>query len=131
MVFQKAAPQKRTVSAILAEVVARTNDNTQRLRMAEQRIDSLISRLQIVEQEIIDYRSEMKKMSAEAKSNAASQEKRLADIERSIKEIVSQLKKMPTKIDVAKVEELVGIYNPLKSDFVTREELERALSRRK
>lgn len=130
MVFQKQQP-KRTVTSILAEVVNKTNDNTQRLRHVEQKVDSLVSRLQSLGEEILDYRKAAKKSASEMNGAIDAHEKRVLEIERGLKEVVSQIKKMPTKLDVGKLEELIEIYNPLKSNFVTREEMERIVERRK
>ena len=128
MVFQKNQP-KRNISTILSEVVNRTNDNTQRLRNIEQRVDSLVTRLHVIEDELLDYKKENDKAIKDVKKQLEIYEKIISEIEKSIKQIVNHVKKLPTQMEMEKIKTLIDIYNPLKSNFVTKEELERILKK--
>ena len=45
-------------------------------------------------------------------------------MEKEIQELVTEMKKMPTGLQVRELENMIQIFNPLKSQFVTREEID-------
>ena len=57
-------------------------------------------------------------------------DERLMGLETTTKEILKQLRMVATKSKVEELKELIEIYNPLKSSFVTKEELENAMKGR-
>jgi len=58
------------------------------------------------------------------------QSERLERLEKSINDIVKQLRKTPTASQLKELEEMVEIYNPLKSSFITREQAEELIEER-
>ena len=63
----------------------------------------------------------------DAKANSA--DERMLKTENTIKEIVTRIKKLATSADMRGMQELIDIYNPLKSSFITREEVEQMLKK--
>jgi flagellar motility protein MotE (MotC chaperone) len=122
--------QPRTIHTILNDVIERVNGDTQRLRILEQNSESLISRMNTIEQATLQSRREVQKSLGEIDAKAASLDDRLGKLDNMMKEVVNHMKKLVTEAQLKELEELVDIYNPMKSDFVTREELEKALGER-
>jgi CII-binding regulator of phage lambda lysogenization HflD len=119
--------QPRTISTILNEVIERVNDDTQRLRVLEQSSESLLSRMNTLEQAMLQNRKESQKGLNEMASRVSAIEDRLAKSENIMKEVIIHMKKLVTESRLKELENLVDIYNPVKSNFVTREELEKIL----
>jgi len=125
------APKKqRSVSTIINEVIERVNSDTQRLRIVEQSNDSLISRVDGLEQAALQQKKDLLKHSTDLAADISFLDERVAKLERPIKEIVEHIKKLVTQSQVKELENLIDIYNPVKSNFVTKEELEKILSER-
>jgi len=125
------APKKqRSVSTIINEVIERVNSDTQRLRVVEQSNDSLISRVDGLEQAALQQKKDLLKHSTDLAADISFLDERVAKLESTIKEIVEHIKKLVTQSQVKELENLIDIYNPVKSNFVTKEELEKILSER-
>jgi len=122
-VFGKAGDEKG--ERIIADLINRVNDNVQRLRVIEQRMQAIDSRINSAEQNFISLSKNVQKSMAERDAKLASLESSLDRIETAYKEILRQLKTAATKTSVDEIKQLVSIYDPLKSSFVTREEMER------
>jgi hypothetical protein len=125
-VFDKKQP-KRTIQSIINELVERTNSSTQRLRVLEQRTESIDSKINSLEKDLLDYFRDLKKMIGENDKSLVSGDERMLKMESAVKEIIGQLKRLATSADIRGLQELIDIYNPIKSNFVTKEELERII----
>ncbi|MBL7206635.1 MAG: hypothetical protein ISS36_03485 [Candidatus Aenigmarchaeota archaeon] len=129
-VFGKGQP-KKTFKTIISEIVNRTNDNTMRLRRIEQSAQSINMRMDSIEQNFLEERKNIEKGIAEIKDLLSSHERKITETEKNLQEIVEHIKKMPKNEKLAELEQLVEIYNPLKSNFVTKEEAKKMLEERK
>ena len=120
-VFSKKRPSN--LRLIINQLVERVNNDAKRLRVLEQRNGVIESRLNSIEQTLTDnYKEFIKVMKLQEKSIAGLGEKiRVTD--GKISEIVRQFKRVATKAEVKTLQNLLEIYNPIKSNFVTREEL--------
>lgn len=116
---------KKTVQSVINELVERTNSNTRRLRVLEQRGESLESRTNTLEKELLDHSKNLKKLIDEVSTRVTTEDDKILKVENTIKEIVTQMKRLATTADIRGLQGLIDIYNPLKSNFVTKEELER------
>ena len=125
-VFDKKQP-KRTIQSVINELVERTNSSTQRLRVLEQRTESIDSKINSLEKDLFDYFRDLKKMVGDNDKGLVSGDERMLRMESTIKEIVGQLRKLATSADIRGLQELIDIYNPVKSNFITREEVERII----
>ena len=120
-----------TINTVVNKLVDRVNTDTRRLRLLEQKVEILTTRADGVEQGLLAGREETKKALAELSAKLEAQTRALAELQQAMKEVIEQLKRTPTTADVKELESLLELYNPLKSAFVTREEVERLLEKRR
>jgi len=121
---------RRTVGTVLNKIIERVNSSIRRLRILEQESSIYKTRLASAEQELISERNQMKKSLDEMGEKLSALEEKSLAMENIIKEIISQLKKSITTTKIKELEQLIDIYNPIKSQFVTREEAERMIEER-
>ncbi len=119
-----------TINSVVNKLVERTNTDTRRLRLLEQKVEILSTRLDAAEQAALAAQNEAKRSAAELSAKLAAQAKLIEELQGALKEVVEQLKRTPTLADVKELEALLELYNPLKSSFVTREEVQRMLAKR-
>jgi len=122
--------EKRTTHSVINELVERTNSNTKRLRLLEQRVESMDSSMNIIEKDITEYAKDIKSLLQTLDKKLVTEDDKVIKVESNIKEIVTQLKKLATTADIRGLEELIDIYNPLKSNFITREEVEQVIEQK-
>jgi len=129
MAFAKQQP-KRTLKTIIRELVDRTNSDNARIRVLEQENSTIKSRMDSLEQVILDQKRQADKALAELNSKIEKANKRMMQLESTLNEIVKEIKKLATTSKISELESLIEIYNPLKSQFITREEAERMIEER-
>lgn len=115
---------EKNLEKIAAELINRVNENIRRLRVLENRVKSLDNRINSVEQNSLVQSKNFQKALSERDLKITSLEENSRKTEMTVKEILKQLKFVATKTHVEELKHLVDIYNPLKSKFVTKEELE-------
>jgi uncharacterized UPF0160 family protein len=120
--------QPRTINTILNDVIQRVNDDTQRLRILEQSSESLTSRMNTLEQAMLQNRKEFQKAFSDINDGIISLDDRLAKTENTMKEVINHVKKLVTESQLKELQNLIEIYNPVKSSFVTKEEMEKFAS---
>ena len=125
-----AKPQPRTARTVINELIERVNGDTQRLRIVEQSSESLASRMDALEQALLQQRRDVQKVLAEIAEKISALESGAAKSDSTLKEIVSHMKKLVTESQLKELETMIELYNPVKSSFVTKEELEKALKRK-
>lgn len=128
-VFSKKKPSN--FGLIINQVVERVNDDAKRLRVLEQRDEVMSSRLTGIEQNLTSNYREFKKSTKVLEKKIAELQDKSEEIENKIGEIIMQFRRMASKADVKTIENLIEIYNPVKSRFVTIEEVRRLLKKRK
>ncbi len=122
--------KKGTLHTIINELVERTNGEAQRLRVLEQRIENIDQRINSIEENILSVTNQMQGIQRDIDEKLKKRDERLAKIDTVIGELVKHFKKLATKAEVKEVQNMIDIYNPVKSNFMTREEIERLLSER-
>ncbi|MEM5797918.1 MAG: hypothetical protein QXP39_00520 [Candidatus Aenigmatarchaeota archaeon] len=127
---EKVPPKKLTVRDILNELIERTNTDTRRLRVLEEKADTFATRADNMEASLFEQKKSMTNMARELNDRISQIEDRIAKIETTVKEIVEQLKRVATTSKIRELEELIEIYNPLKSQFITKQEVERMIEER-
>jgi hypothetical protein len=120
-----------TLHTIINELVDRTNSDAQRLRIMEQRTKELSSRANTVEQELLNLNRQIQDFMSEIDIRIKRQEDMIRKSENVVKEVVKQMKKLATTSKISELEQLIEIYSPLKSQFVTREEVENIIEEKK
>ncbi len=127
-VFGKSLDEKR--ERIMVDIINRVNENVRRLRVIEQKIRAIDTRISSVEQNMVLYNKNIQKSLSDRDSKISSLEERMLKIETTSKEILKQLKLVATKANVEEIKQLISLYDPLKSNFVTKEEMGRFVEER-
>ena len=125
-VFGKSSEEEQ--KRITTDLIGRVNENVRRLRVIEQKIQAINMRINSVEQNTVTYNKNLQKALAERDARITVIEDRLVTVETTSKEILKQLKLVATKSNVDEVKQLLSIYDPIKSKFVTKEEMENFIS---
>ena len=128
MAFGKQPP--RSLHTIIRELVDRTNTDTSRIRVLEQEIGILKSRMNSLEQDMLSHKKHIQSLLSNFESGLARQEKALRELHSTVLEIVKEMKKLASVAKIKELEHLIEIYNPIKSEFVTREEAERMIDKK-
>ena len=126
----KKAPARLTIREILTELVERTNSNMRRLRILEEKADVTTSRITTLEEALMEQTKQVKNMVEILEKSIIDESERIIKIEGTIKDIVDRLKKSVSMTKIKELEALLEIYSPLKSQFMTKEEVERMLDER-
>jgi len=121
---------RRTVSSVLNKLIERVNSNMRRLRVLEQESSVYKTRMNSVEEDLLSQRNETENRKKELVLEKETLEERLTKIENVLKEIVSQLKKVTTTTKIKELEQLIEVYNPIKSQFMTRDEVDQMIDER-
>lgn len=114
--------QTKALSTILKDLVHQSNQQTRRMRVLEEKADAITNRMKAVEDTLLRQKKHWEGEEEGLAGNVHRIETRLDGIEQQIKEIVAEIKKMPTAVQVKELEHLLNIFNPLKSNFITQEE---------
>jgi len=128
-VFGEQQP-KRSLHTIIRELVERTNTDTMRIRVLEQETDIFKSRVNALEQDMLNQKKQIKNSLSVFESKLAKQEETLRKLESTVKEIIKEMKKLASVAKIKELEHLIEIYNPIKSNFITREEAERLIEKK-
>ena len=118
------------VVGMTTEFVHRLNESSRRMKTIEQRIDRLEQQIQILEgtalSQMDDIRVNLERIIAKIGGIAD----RLTGIESELLRINKELGKSATRAEVKQLETYIDIMNPIKSKFITKNELDRILDER-
>ena len=115
---------KMTVRDVMNELVERSNSNMRRLRVLEEETKAMKERTKAAEDTAKETKKELEKTLEDLSKRVFEESERIIKIENILKDIVSRLKRVATQGKIKELEELLDIYNPIKSQFMTREEVE-------
>ncbi len=124
MVFERRGPDAKEVESSL---IRRINDNTRRIRMIEQRLDVVDSRIKGIEEKVIEEFNSLRKNFDQLSLNLEEFSKNLNEMRGEILRINKILEKTAGKVELKELKNLLDLYNPLGTQFVTKEQLERIL----
>jgi hypothetical protein len=123
MPVQRNSP-KRTVQSVINDLIARVNEDTRRLRALEQDMSTVKARMISSEDSASKFRENMNKSFADVTNKIGRAEDKVARMEMLLAEYAKGMKRFAASSEIEKLEQLIEIYNPLKSQFITREEAE-------
>lgn len=123
-------PARQSVSSVLSKMIERVNSNIRRLRVVEQDSSVLKERVTALEEEILSLKREIDASARDHTLKRATLEERIVKIEHTLKEVIAQLKKTSTTTKIKELEDLIDMYNPLKSQFITRDEVAQLLEKK-
>ncbi len=124
-------PHIEDLYRIVKDLNERTNDNTRRLRDLEQSIKDVSDSINALETERLEHVKEANREKEVADSEINELFEKVGKIESGIAEVINQLKKFATKSELVGMKELLDIYNPLESRFVTKDQVEGMIERSK
>jgi len=122
---------KTTLRSVINELVDRANTDTRRLRVLEEKSEDLDTRFSSLKDMLLQEKKHNTANVTDITAALKSQEIRLAKMEKTLENIVKQFKNVVTTSKIKELETLVEMYNPLTSEFVTRDELEKTLCKRR
>jgi len=125
MVFEKEAPPD--FSGISSEIVKMVNTNTRRIRTIEQRLSGTERRISSLEEKIIDEIDNLRRGFEQISLDIKALTDNLSQIRTEMLKINKNLDKTAKKAEVKELESLLDLYSPIKSKFMTREEVERLI----
>ncbi len=123
-------PEDKT-HRIMSEVINRINDNTKRLRDLERAYESATNRAIAIEQDILANKKKTEKDIEDINKKLDEQNTQLMKIEETVKEIMKQMKFLATKTKVEELESMLNIFNPLESQFTTKEDVKKMIREEK
>jgi len=127
MVFERKPPQQQI--GISTEVSRITNDNTRRIRILEQSLESSRTRIGSLEEGMIDEMGDIKKWIDQLSLDVKEISKDLKEIRTEISRVNKDLTKTARKSEIKELESLLDLYSPIKSHFITKEESMRLIER--
>lgn len=108
----------------ISELYEMDAENKRRLREIEQRLKALDNSVKRAEASLLDTKNKVLEMAAGLKSDRVSVDSRIKTLENTISDMINNMKRLAEKSELIGLKELIDIYNPVKSQFVTREEVE-------
>ncbi len=120
--------KRHTLHTIINELVDRTNTDTQRIRELESWEKGLNSRIELIEQEILNINKATQDLATKLENGLKKRDQSISEMQLMIKEIIKQLKRFVSTEKINELEAMIEIYNPLKSNFVTKEEVEQIIA---
>jgi len=124
------AKKPPTLRTIINELVDRTNTDTQRIRVLEQKEEGLSFRINAMEQEALNINKAIQEFASSLESELKKRDMSIFELQVTIKKIIKQFKRIASIGKVKELETILDLYNPLKSSFMTREEVEQLISKR-
>lgn len=118
------------IRVLTSELVKRVNDETRRIRLAEQRLDRFEVAADNLENMVSSHALEMKAQLDSLVKSIKAISDRMTMTESAIGRIEKELAKRATKMEIKQIESYMSLMSPITSRFVTREELERAIDDR-
>lgn len=119
-----------TLRSVINELVERANTDSRRLRVLEEKAEDLETRLNSLKDMLLQDKKQASSQLREITDTLKRQDARISKMEKTLENIVKQFKNVVTVSKIKELETLVSMYNPLKSQFVTKEEIERMLSKK-
>jgi len=115
------------IRVLATELVKRVNDETRRIRLAEQRLDRFEADMANVEGTMTSHAAEMKGQMDSVNRSLKSLGDRLMVIENALERVEKELAKRATKAEFKQIESYMELMSPITSKFVTKEDVERAI----
>ena len=115
----------------ISELYQMDTENKRRLRDIEQQLTAIDNSVKRMDSGLLELKDKVLQLSGSLKSDKSNSEAEIKEIQNIINEIINNMKRVADKSEIAALKELLDIYNPVKSQFVTREEVENMLEEKK
>jgi len=117
----------RDIEAVLTELVRRANETTRRLRALEERDSIIETRLGTVQDFILKITEERKVTNESINERLTNIENDIIRINNELLRVNKNMEKMAKRTELKELESMMSIFSPLKTNFVTKGEVERML----
>ena len=121
---------ERDVQAVLTELVRRENESSRRLRALEERSSLTEMRASTLQDSLLKMIEERKLFNEKINERLTNIETTILRIDNELMKINKNLEKMAKKTELKELENMLSFFNPIKTNFVTKEEVERMLEER-
>jgi len=118
---------ERDVQAILTELVRRENESSRRLRALEERSSLTEMRANTLQDSFLKINEERRVFNEKLNERLINIENSILRIDNELVKINKNLEKMAKKTELKELENMMSFFNPLKTNFVTKEEVERII----
>ncbi|MFH1229581.1 MAG: hypothetical protein V1678_04115 [Candidatus Aenigmatarchaeota archaeon] len=118
---------ERDVQAILTEMVRRENESSRRLRALEERSSLAEMRASTLQDAFLKLTEEKRSFNEKLNERLTSIENSILRIDNDLVKISKNLEKTAKRTELKEIENMLSFFNPMKSNFVTREEVERII----
>jgi len=125
MVFEKNVPGDMQIIGM--EMSNRINTDTRRIRTLEQRLSAAESRIGALQEKVIDEIDRLRKSFDQISVDLKAVSENLSEIHSEILNINKNLDKTAKKAELKELENLLDLYNPIKSRFTTKDEVMRII----
>ena len=109
--------------ALVNELARRLNDNTRRVRMLEEKIISIDSRVNVHDQRIMDTTKQINAGELSISNELTEIKDKLANIALDLQNMKSDMRKSATVNDMREVQDYIELINPITSKFATKGEV--------
>lgn len=121
--------ESKKLDLILQELIRRANRSDRRLRILEQRVQALESRVSSAEDSNFRQSKEIKKRIIDLEILMKNMGDRTVKVESDINKLNEQTKNFAKHSELREVETMFELLNPLRQEFVTKKELKDILKR--
>ena len=118
---------ERDVQAVLTELVRRENESSRRLRALEERSSLTEMRASTLQDLFLKLNEEKKVFNEKLSERLTNIENSILRIDNELMKINKNLEKMAKRTELKELENMLSFFNPIKTNFVTKEEVERII----
>jgi replicative DNA helicase len=116
---------ERDVQAILNELVRRANESTRRLRALEERDAVIETHVSTLEDSVLKIIEENRLLGETINEKLTNIDNNIVRINNELAKINKNMEKMAKRTELKELENMIAIFNPMKTNFVTKEDVER------
>lgn len=124
-------PLQKDLQSMFDEVVRRLNEHGRRLRVLEERNRAIEAKLGSDEDMILRNAENARVKAEEMLKTLGEMDARIMKVENDVGKLVRDITRTAKKSELLELENLINLYSPLKSSFVTKDEVARMLDEKK
>jgi predicted nucleic acid-binding Zn-ribbon protein len=125
--FQTQGQKPQEGKEIIDEIIKRLNQSSHRIQMLEQKLDRIENGMRGLDETVLVQLNELKIDLDRIAVKITDVSDRIMGLETEVARINTRLDKTATKSEVKQLETFIDLINPVTSQFVTKDELGRAM----
>ena len=123
--------EAKDIPSILNELVRRANETTRRLRALEERSSIVENRMSSIQDTLLRINEENKNNNLKLNDQLKGFQTELIRIDNELLKANKNLDRTAKRSELKELENIMSFFNPLKSNFVTKDEVIRMIGERK